>query len=120
MFERSEFANFSIVSQCEICFLENLNSCERLFYLYLLLHYYKHLVLMHFLTYYLIKYQRYHKCCNAVQKTRGCYTTLKTKVYKSKNVFSFQLTNFLLASYILFLHQFFFYIFFKMLNSISQ
>jgi len=49
MSERSEFAIFSIFSQSEICFLENLNSCERLFYHYLLLHYYKHLVLMCFL-----------------------------------------------------------------------
>jgi len=29
MSERSEFAIFSIFSQSEICFLENLNSCER-------------------------------------------------------------------------------------------
>jgi len=35
------------------------------------------------------KCQRCHVCCNAVQKTRGCYTTLKA--LEDKNIFTLDL-----------------------------
>ncbi len=89
MSERSEFAIFSIFSQSEICFLENLNSCERLFYHYLLLHYYKHFVLMFFLTP-SIKYLHCHMCCNAVQSSAWLLHYIKPFMVFSLNFLYFQ------------------------------
>ena len=87
-------ANFD---KSEICFLENLILRAIYFIHYLLLHYYKHLVLMSFLTP-SIKYLHCHICCNAVQSSAWLLHYIKIKKLLLLKCFSLPIFQLIIIS----------------------